>query len=61
VQSSHVIYPTGKPMAPHLQRYQGLGLITTTAPLAPLAASPCPSAIGYASGECRVGLAGGRA
>jgi hypothetical protein len=32
-----------------------------TCPLVPLAASPSPSAIGCASGECRVGLAGGRA
>jgi len=32
-----------------------------TCPLVPLAASPCPSAIGCASGECRAGLAGGRA
>jgi len=29
--------------------------------LTPQAASPCPSAIGCASGECRAGLAGGRA
>ena len=27
----------------------------------PQAASPCPSAMGFASGECRSGLAGGRA
>jgi len=26
VKNSHVIYPTGKPMAPHLQRYQGLAV-----------------------------------
>jgi len=32
-----------------------------TCPLVPQAASPCPSAIGFASGECRAGLAGGRA
>jgi len=32
-----------------------------TCPLVPQAASPCPSAIGCASGECRAGLAGGRA
>jgi len=30
-------------------------------PLVPLAASSCPSAIGFASGHCRVGSAGGRA
>jgi hypothetical protein len=30
-------------------------------PEMPQAASPCPSAIGFASGECRAGLAGGRA
>jgi len=30
-------------------------------PLVPLAASPCPSAIGFASGHCRVGLASGQA
>jgi len=29
--------------------------------IVPQAASPCPSAMGFASGECRVGLAGGRA
>jgi len=32
-----------------------------TCPLVPLAASPCLSAIGCASGECRAGLAGGLA
>jgi len=32
-----------------------------TCPLVAQAASPCPSAIGFASGECRAGLAGGRA
>jgi len=31
-----------------------------TCPLVPLAASPCPSAIGFASGHCLVGLAGWR-
>ncbi len=32
-----------------------------TCPLVPQAASPCPSAMGFASSECRAGLAGGRA
>jgi hypothetical protein len=32
-----------------------------TCPLVPLAASPFPSAIGFASGESRAGLAGGQA
>jgi len=32
-----------------------------TCPLVPQAASPCPYAMGFASGECRVDLAGGRA
>jgi hypothetical protein len=36
-------------------------LCNDTCPLVPQAASPCPSAMGFASGECRAGLAGGRA
>ncbi len=32
-----------------------------TCPFVPLAASPCPSAIGCAAGECRADLAGWRA
>jgi len=33
----------------------------STLPARAPGASPCPSAIGFASGHCRVGLAGGRA
>jgi hypothetical protein len=35
--------------------------VTIPARSCPKAASPCPSAMGFASGECRAGLAGGRA
>ncbi len=49
------------PVAPLLSAFGGHPFsFNDTCPLVPLAASPCLSAIGCASGECRAGLAGGR-